>query len=36
MKVLIVAEGKHERGKEDRDGALETLIRRLRQDIARS
>ena len=34
MKVLLVAEGKHERGKEDRDGALETLICRLRQDIA--
>jgi hypothetical protein len=34
MKVLLVAEGKHERGKEDRDGALETLIRRLRQGIA--
>ena len=33
MKVLLVAEGRHERGKEDRDGALETHIRRLRQDI---
>jgi hypothetical protein len=28
-----VAEGQHERGKEDRDGALETLVRRLREDI---
>lgn len=33
MKVLLVAEGKHERGKEDRDGALETLVRRLRQGV---
>ena len=33
MRVLLVAEGKHERGKEDRDGALETLVRRLHQDI---
>lgn len=34
MKVLLVAEGKHERGKEDRDGALETLVRRLHRDIS--
>lgn len=34
MKVLLVAEGKHERGKEDRDGALEILVRRLHQGIA--
>ena len=33
MRVLLVAEGQHERGKEDRDGALETLVRRLHQDI---
>ena len=33
MKVLLVAEGKHERGKEDRDGALETIVRRLHQGI---
>jgi len=33
MKVLLVAEGKHERGKEDRDGALETLVRRLHQGV---
>jgi hypothetical protein len=32
MKVLLVAEGKHERGTEDRDGALETLVRRLHQN----
>src|SRR5262245_10831516 len=34
MKVLLVAEGKHERGKEDRDGALETLVCRLHQGIS--
>jgi len=34
MKVLLVAEGKHERGKEDRDGALETIVRRLHQGIS--
>lgn len=34
MKVLLVAEGKHERGKEDRDGALERLVCRLHQGIA--
>ena len=33
MKVLLVAEGKHERGREDRDGALEILVRRLHQGI---
>jgi len=33
VRVLLVAEGQHERGKEDRDGALETLVRRLHQDI---
>ena len=33
MRVLLVAEGKHERGQEDREGALETLIRRLHQGI---
>ena len=33
MRVLLVAEGQHERGKEDRDGALETLVRRLHQNI---
>lgn len=34
MRVLLVAEGKHERGTEDRDGALETLVRRLHPDVA--
>jgi len=33
VRVLLVAEGQHEQGKEDRDGALETLVRRLHQDI---
>ena len=33
MRVLLVAEGQHERGQEDRDGALETLVRRLHQDM---
>jgi len=33
VRVLLVAEGQHERGKEDRDGELETLVRRLHQDI---
>jgi len=33
VRVLLVAEGQHERGKEDRDGALETLVCRLHQDI---
>lgn len=33
MRVLLVAEGQHEQGKEDRDGALETLVRRLCRDI---
>ena len=33
MKVLLVAEGKNERGKEDQDGALEILVRRLQPSI---
>jgi len=33
VRVLLVAEGKHERAKEDRDGALETLVRRLHRGI---